>query len=141
MVFTKKPKSNIGKGSLPWLPANVKNLPKNIPPFKKNRTFFDPWPGIESKVDKMNEALKIRKQEVKQRKSKKIRYKKIDSWQYEVFASERPLGLIKEGMNRKWKIVPTFKFEETFFSEIAMREEHYDFREAGNALVKFWLDC
>ena len=45
MTFIKKPKNkvnitktksktNSGGGSMPWLPANIKNLPKNIPPLK-----------------------------------------------------------------------------------------------------------
>ena len=147
MSVTKKPKSKVnitknknGGGSVPWLPANIKNLPKNIPPFKKNRTFFDPWSGIGGKVDKMNETLKLKTLEAKQRKSKTIKYKKISSWEYEVSATDRPLGMIKESINNRWRIVPSFKYEEDFYSQMAMKEEYYSFREAGNALVEFWLN-
>ena len=147
MSFTKKPKSKVnitknknGGGSMPWLPANIKNLPKNIPPLKKNKNFLDPWWDVESKVDKMNDALKIKKLEIKQRKGKKIKYKKISDWQYEVTATDRFLGTIEQKMNNKWIIKPTFDYEKNFFSSITLKEEHLDFSKAGNALVSFWID-
>ena len=134
-----KAKSSSG-GSMPWLPANVANLPKNIPPFKKNKTFFDPWFNIDKKVDKMNEALKVKKLEVKQRKGKTIKYKKISHWEYEVSATDRLLGKIEQKSNNKWIIKPSFDYEEDFYNSMSLKEEHYDFSKAGNALVDFWIN-
>lgn len=145
MSFTKKPKSKINiankKGaSMPWLPANITNLPKNVPPFSNSKYLLDLWYDMDDKVDKMNEALKLKKLEIKQRKGKSIIYKKISDWEYEVVATDRKLGFIEQKNNSKWTIKPTFDYEDTFFSQISLKTEHYDFRKAGNALIQFWID-
>jgi len=128
------------RGSMPFLPANIVNLPKNIPPFVKSGYLLDPWWGIEEKIDKMNESIKFKRLEVKERKGKKIKYKKTSHWEYEVTATDRPLGTIEQDINGKWAIKPSFEYEEDLYSQINLRTEYSDFSEAGRALVDFWIN-
>lgn len=125
---------------MPWLPANIANLPKNIPPF--NKSLYNPWDGFNSKADKINDAIRAKKLEIKQRKSNKIKYKKLSHWEYEVTATDKLLGKIEQNSSGKWMIKPSFKYEEEdFYARISLSEKHNNFREAGNALVEFWLNC
>jgi len=142
----KKPKNKVNltktknRGSMPYLPANIANLPKNIPPLRKYGTYFDPWWDYEDKIDDVSDALKVKRLEVKQRKSKKIKYKKISLWEYEITATDRSVGVIKENSSSKWKIEPSFKYDEDLYSRITLKTEYHDFSEAGRALVEMWIN-
>ena len=77
---------------------------------------------------------------MKERKGKNIKYKKTSHWEYEVTATDRPLGKIEQKSNGKWIIKPSFDYEEDFYNSMSLKEEHYDFSKAGNALVDFWIN-
>ena len=88
----------------------------------------------------MNETVKVKKLEIKQRKGKSIKYKKISSWEYQISATDRMLGIIEQKINNRWIIKPSFDYEDNLYSRMSLRTEHHDFSKAGRALVDFWIN-
>jgi hypothetical protein len=53
--------------------------------------------------------------------------------------SDRYIGTVKQEFNTQWKMHPDFDYEDMFYSHVQVYTEYYDFREAGKALVDFWI--
>ena len=106
----------------------------------------DPWyPIAKNKSDEMLKKLRPKKIKARQKKAKSIKWKDVsrykDRSEYEVYASGELVGRIRQEFNTKWKIYPEFEYEEDnlFYSSSQVNDEYYDFREAGHALLDFWI--
>jgi hypothetical protein len=106
-----------------------------------------PWSplhyALKKRSDDMFEQLKPKKIAARQEKAKRIKWKDIskysDKSEYEVYVSNRYIGTIKQEFNTKWKMSPDFDYEDLFYSHVQLHTEYHDFREAGKALVDFWI--
>jgi hypothetical protein len=105
---------------------------------------LDPWlPITKSKSDEMLKKLKPKKVAARQKKAKRVKWKDVskygDKTEYEVYVSDRYIGTVRQEFNTKWKMYPDFDYEDLFYSHVQTHAEYYDFREAGKALVDFWV--
>ena len=101
--------------------------------------------ALKSKSDEMLKKIKPSKTKAKHNKAKKVKWKDVsrfkDRSEYEVYASGELVGRIRQEFNTKWKIHPAFEYEEEnlFYSSSQVNNEYHDFREAGHALIEFWI--
>ena len=101
--------------------------------------------ALKSKSDDMLKKLRPKKIKARQKKAKSIRWKDVsrfkDRSEYEVYATDTLVGRVRQEFNTKWKIYPEFEYEEDnlFYSSSQVNDEYYDFREAGHALLDFWI--
>jgi len=107
---------------------------------------LDPWSPIgKNKSDEMLKKLRPKKIAARQKKAKKIKWKDVSQYkdrsEYEVYVSEELIGRVRQEFNTKWKIYPEFEYEDLFYSNAQVNDEYYDFREAGHALIDFWISC
>jgi len=100
--------------------------------------YLDPWFG-NNKADKMLETLKKSKKEVKERKAKKISWKKMSEWRYQVIVDEKHLGDIEADLFNRWKLYPKFEYDE-LIGQFFLNDHYDDFGKAGRGLVDLWIN-
>jgi hypothetical protein len=118
---------------MPWTPAKIPR------PIKINlNKYIDPWFG-DNKAKKMFETLKKTKKEVKERKAKKISFKKVSDWRYEVSTGGKHLGDIETDLYNRWKLYPKFEYDE-LIGQFFLNDHYDDFNKAGRGLVELWIN-
>ncbi len=96
------------------------------------------WFGS-NKADKMLETLDEAKRKIKKRKAKKIGWKKISEWRYQIVVDEKHLGDIEADIFNRWKVYPSFEYDE-FVGNIYLNSRYDNFNEAGRGLVDLWIN-
>jgi hypothetical protein len=119
--------------------------PLKFPPAKIQRQhkinlnkYLDPWFG-NNKADKMLEALRKSKKDTKERKAKKISYKKASEWRYEISVDKNYLGDIETDLFNRWKLHPKFEYDE-LVGHLFLNNRYDDFNKAGRGLVELWIN-
>jgi hypothetical protein len=118
-------------------------MASKLPSIPKGKPWSPLHYALKTKSDEKLEKLKAKSMLARQEKAKSVKWKDIskynDKSEYEVYASNRYIGTVKQEGKAKWKIYPEFEYEDLFYSYSQLHAEYYDFRESGKALIDFWI--
>jgi len=130
---------------LPKIKKNIKGfgsyLPAKIP---KQGTIDLRKLKKKEKFDHMFEEMMEEKRVIRTEKAKKIAWKKIDDYEYEVIlkgiGSELSIGNVKRSIRDKWTMYPSFApGGKSFRYNLAVKKEYYDWHKAGHAMIELWI--
>lgn len=136
--MSKLPKINKKiKGFGSYLPAKIpkksKQLGIDLTKYKKKKY-----------SDQFFKNLAEEKRIIRTEKAKKIAWKKIDDYEYEVIlkgtGSDLSIGNVKRDIKNKWTMHPSFEpTGKPFRYNLAVKKEFYDWHKAGHAMIELWI--
>ena len=131
----------IGMPKFKTIPPAASNLPAKIP---KQGTIDLRKIKKKKKFDHMFEEMMEEKRVIRTEKAKKIAWKKIDDYEYEVIlkgiGSDLSIGNVKRSIKNKWTICPSFEpTSKSFRYNLAVKKEFYDWHKAGHAMIELWI--